>query len=151
MARTKRPVKTLDTIWHCPDDLWEKVFQPVLDALDPPAKTGRKRIDQRKALDGMIYQLRTGCQWEAIPKTFGDHRSIHRTLQRWIAQGVFEEIWSILIGACAGHDDVDWTWQSADGFLGKARQGGIKSARTPPIAGKTARNAPSSSMAVAIL
>jgi len=142
MARRKRKVKVLPTIWRCPDDLWELIVEPVLAALDPPAKTGRKRIDPRKALDGMIYQLRTGCQWNALPREFGNDRSVHRTYQRWIEKGVFAEIWSLLIGCCTiVGDEPDWTWQAADAFLGKARLGGIKSAKTPRIVGRTAPNA----------
>ena len=53
--RRKRP----PTIWRCPDDLWNDIIQPIVDQYDPPAKTGRPRIDQRDALDGIIYQLRT--------------------------------------------------------------------------------------------
>ena len=149
MARTKRCVKRLKTIWQCPDDLWDKVIAPALEALDPPAKTGRKRIDPRPALDGIIYQLRSGCQWNALPRRFGNDRSIHRTFQRWIERGVFAEIWSVMIGCCADLDDVQWSWQSADGFMGKARHGGIKSARIPRIVGKKGRNARFSSMALA--
>lgn len=142
MARTKRKVKPLPTIWHCPDDLWEQVIQPVLDELDPPAKTGRPRTDPRKALDGIIYQLRSGCQWNALPAEFGDDSSVHRTFQRWVGKGVLAEVWAILIGCCVLiGDGPDWTWQAADGFLGKARLGGIRSAKTPRTAAKTARNA----------
>jgi len=61
MARTKRKVKPLPTIWRVPEELW-RIIKPVLDELDPPAATGRKRTDQRSALDGIIYQMRTGCQ-----------------------------------------------------------------------------------------
>jgi transposase len=62
MARRKRTVKPLPTIWHVPDELWQHI-EPLLNELDPPAKTGRKRIAPRPALDGIIYQMRTGCQW----------------------------------------------------------------------------------------
>jgi putative transposase len=141
MARTKRIVKPLDTIWECPDDLWDEVIVPVLEALDPPAATGRKRIDQRQALNGIIYQLRSGCQWNHLPRDFGSDRSIHRTFQRWIDKGVLAEIWAVLVGHCEGLGDVEYAWQSVDGFMGKARLGGIKSAPTPRIVRKTARNA----------
>ncbi len=141
MARSKRIVKPLDTIWECPDDLWEQVMAPALEVLDPAGKTGRKRIDARQALNGIIYQLRSGCQWNHLPKDFGDDSSVHRTLQRWIAKGVLAEVWAVLVGHCEGLGDVDYTWQSADGFMGKARLGGIKSGPTPRIAGKTAANA----------
>jgi putative transposase len=140
MARTKRSVKPLATIWECPDDLWDNVIAPILEALDPPRSTGRKRIDLRQALNGIIYQLRTGCQWNHLPHDFGDDASIHRTLQRWIAKGVLAEIWAVLVGQCEGLGDVEYAWQSADGFMGKARFGGIKSALTPRIVRKTAPN-----------
>ncbi len=141
MARSKRTVKPLDTIWECPDDLWDQVIVPVLDALDPPKDTGRKRIHLRPALNGIIYQLRSGCQWNHLPKDFGDDASIHRTFQRWIEKGVLTEIWAVLVGYCEGLGDVDWEWQSADGFMGKARKGGTASAQIPRIVRKTAQNA----------
>lgn len=141
MARTRRTVQDLPTIWECPDDLWNNVIVPILDALDPPKRTGRKRIDLRPALNGMIYQMRTGCQWNVLPKQFGDDSSVHRTFQRWVDRGVLAEIWSVLVGFCEGLGDVDWTWQSADGFMGKARKGGTAPVPTPRIGPKTAPNA----------
>ena len=141
MAHIKRNFKPIDTIWECPDDLWDNVILPVIEALDPPAATGRKRVDLRQALNGIIYQMRTGCQWNHLPIEFGDDSSVHRTMQRWIARGVFDEIWSVLVGHCEGLGAVAWTWQSADGFMGKARFGGRTPARTPRIVRKAARNA----------
>jgi len=123
MGRTKREVKPLPTIWRVPDELWSR-FQAVLDERDPPASTGRKRIDQRAALNGIVYQLRTGCQWNALPKEFGDDSSVHRTFQRWIERGVFDRTWALLIAACEDLSGVDWEWQAADAAMGKARFGG---------------------------
>jgi len=56
-----RPNKTkpLPTLWNVPDPLWE-LIEKVLNVYDPPAKTGRKRSDERLAFDGVIYRLRTG-------------------------------------------------------------------------------------------
>jgi len=141
MARTKRIVRTLGTIWEVDDRLWEQFIHPVILRLDPPAQTGRRRSDDRAAFNGIIYQMRTGCQWEALPDRFGTKSSVHRALQRWNARGVLEEVWAILIDHCDELDGVDWQWQSADGVLGKARLGGTRSAKTPRIAVKTAANA----------
>ena len=85
MARRKRTSKVLPTIWQVSGPLWERI-EPVLNELDPPAKTGRHRIAARPALDGVIYHLRTGCQWNVLPKEFGDDSSVHRTYQRWLRQ-----------------------------------------------------------------
>jgi putative transposase len=141
MARTKRQPRALPTIWRCPDDLWNSIIHPIVMELDPPAKTGRRRTDDRKALDGIIYELRTGCQWNALPKEFGDDSSVHRTLQRWINRGVLEMIWGVLIEQCEELGGVNWDWQSADAAMGKARFGGIMSARTPRIGRKMAASA----------
>lgn len=140
MARRKRDVQVLPTIWNVPDELWE-LIEPILEALDPPASTGRPRMNQRDALDGIIYRMRTGVQWNRLPKVFGSDRSIHRTFQTWQRLGVMQRIWAVLIEHCEELDGVDWQWQSADAAMGKARFGGIKWARTRRIAAKMAANA----------
>lgn len=118
----------LPTIWNVPDDLWE-TMQRVLAVFDPPPAMGRPRIDQRKALDGIIYRARTGCQWNHLPPEFGDDVSVHRTMQRWEGKGVFDILWAVLLTRCEALRGVDWDWQSADCALGKARGSGKRGTR----------------------
>ena len=141
MARTKRTVKVLATIWRVSDELWNQFIHPVLLKRDPPSRVGRPRIDARAATNGVIYQRRTGYQWEAIPAEFGHYKSIHRTFQRWLALGVLEEIWALLVDHCDELDGVRWAWQSGDATMVKAVFGGTTRGRTPRIVGKTAANA----------
>lgn len=124
LTETDREPEPLPTIWRVPDDLWT-ILVPVLAELDPPKSTGRKRIDPRKALDGILFRLRTGCQWNQLPREFGDDSSVHRTFQRWEQQGVFARLWAEVVRRCAELGGVDWTWQSVDGAMGKARKKGI--------------------------
>ena len=140
MARGKRKVEPLPTIWQVNDELWN-IIQSILAELDPPAATGRPRTGQRQALNGVIHQMRSGGQWNQLPEKFGDDSSVHRTMQRWVRKGVLERIWAMLIENCEELGGVNWEWQSADGAMGKARFGGTWSGQTPRIAGKTARNA----------
>lgn len=140
MARRKKVVKPLPTIWEVNDELWN-IIQPILNELDPSAKTGRPRTGQREALNGIIYQMRSGVQWNQLPAQFGDDSSVHRTMQRWVAKGVFPRIWAVLVENCEELGGMDWDWQSADGAMSKARFGGTLSAPTPRIAANLARNA----------
>ena len=134
MPKTSPPkTKNQPTLWVVPDDLWE-VMQTILDKHDPPCKRGRKRIDPRQAMNGMIYRARTGCQWNALPKQFGDDASVHRTQQRWEALGLFDILWAMLLSRCQDMGGVDWQWQSADGCLGKARGVGKRGRKTPASA-----------------
>ncbi len=119
-ARHRDP---LPTIWRVPDELWV-LITPVLAELDPPKREGRKRIDQRAALDAIIFRLRSGCQWNQLPKEFPDDSSVHRTFQRWRKVGVMTGIWRTMVHGCDELQGVDWEWQAADGMLGKARMGG---------------------------
>jgi putative transposase len=137
MARRKRPVETLPTIWNCPDELWQIVHAVILE-LDPPIPGHRGRKDPRPILDGIIYRLRTGCQWNHLPKQFGDDSTVHRTMQRWIERGILDRVWTLLVEHCDELAGVDWTWQSIDCATGKARHGGILSEPIPPIAAKAA-------------
>jgi putative transposase len=140
MARRKKSYEPLPTIWQVNDELWA-IIQSILKELDPPAATGRPRTGERAALNGIIHQMRSGVQWNQLPRQFGDDSSVHRTMQRWIAKGVFQRVWSLLIGNCQELGGVNWDWQSADGAMGKARFGGMMLAPTPRIVGKMAQNA----------
>ena len=125
----------IPTIWRIPNLLWEQIA-PLLAQLDPPAVRGRKRIDSRAALDAIIFRLRSGCQWNRLPKEFPDDSSLHRPFQRWVQRGVFTRIWALLIQACAELGDLDWKWQAADGAMGKARFGGDLIGPNPTDRGK---------------
>src|SRR3954453_17316605 len=66
-GRGRRDVVTVSTngvhadapITHVSDEAWEAV-QPILEQYDPPRRLGRKRIDQRRALDAIVYRIRSG-------------------------------------------------------------------------------------------
>ena len=115
--------ETLDTIWEVPDDLWEQI-QPMIWELDPPKHTGRKRVNPKQMLNGIIHRMRSGCQWNHLPKDLGDDSTIHRTFQRWEGCGLFLRIWEVIQTRCEELGGVDWEWQSADTAMGKARLGG---------------------------
>jgi transposase len=140
MARRKKAAEPLPTIWRVDDALWAQAEQ-VLATFDPPARFGPDRIDQRKALDGVIYRMRSGVQWNQLPREFGDDASVHRTFQRWVQRGVIAKLWALLVNGCAELAGVDWRWQSFDCALGKARHGGIKSDRTQPTGRRMAASA----------
>ena len=126
MSRKRFVPKPLDTIWEVPDDLWARI-EPVLTAdWQPHPQGGHPHADWRRIVNGIIYRLRSGCQWNRLPKEFGDDSTMHRWFQRWCRRGVLKALWATLVAECAELGDVHWEWQSADGAMGKARFGGEK-------------------------
>src|SRR5215831_12504575 len=132
--RTKRKKtrkrKPLGTIWEVPDPLWERVL-PLLREFWPTKATGRHHADWRKALNGIIFRMRSGCQWDQLPRKFGPKSTVHDWFQRWCSGGVMQRIWEELAKECNELGEVDWQWQAADGRLGKARFGGKKGGEKP--------------------
>jgi transposase len=120
----------LETIWDVPDELWER-FEGILVMKYPLAATGRPRADLRRLLNGVIFRMRSGCQWNRLPERYGDDATVHRWFQRWVSEGVFEQLWALLLGECEELGAVDWRWQAAGGCMGKARFGGEKRAPIP--------------------
>ena len=98
----------------------------MLDERYPAKATGRPRVCLRPVIDGIIFRMRTGCQWIKLPKHFGSDRTVHRWFQRFSRDGFFEQLWGLLATTCDDLGGVDWQWQSADGRLGNARFRGEK-------------------------
>ena len=97
----------------------------------PPANPGRPRVDLRRVLNGIIHRLRSGCQWNHLPERFGDDGTVHRWFQRWVDDGVFEELWALLLNECDNLGAVDWHWQAADGCMNKSRFDGDRRGKNP--------------------
>ena len=125
--------------WELSDSLWARI-EPLL----PKPKSryrgrgrqrkhigGRPAADRRKTMTGILYALRTGCQWNALPKAYGSGKTVHRYFQRWVRAGVFKRMWQ---AGLAGYDEVHgiaWKWQAADGAMTKAPLGGEKTGKNP--------------------
>ena len=130
MARKKSRRKPLGTIWEVPDELWKRI-EPILKEFWPKKPTGRRVANWRKMLNGIIFRMRSGCQWDQLPERFGPKSTVHDWFQRWVRGGVFEKIWAVLVAECDELGGVRWQWQSADAMLGKARFGGEKDGQEP--------------------
>ena len=122
--------KPLATIWEVPDELWDRL-KPIILRHFPPARTGRPRTDLRRVVNGIIFRMRSGCQWNQLPREFGDDSTVHRWFQAFVKASVFEEIWAVLAAECERLGNLGWTWQAADGMISKARMGGAKRGSNP--------------------
>ena len=74
--------------YRLPDALWEQIV-PLLPPIKPKKKADRPRMDTRRAMTAIFYLLRTGCQWNALPRSLGAYSTVHGHFQAWRAAGVF--------------------------------------------------------------
>jgi putative transposase len=75
--------------------------------------------------------MRSGVQWNQLPAVFGPDSTVHGWFQRFVTDGVLEEIWAELVRECDELGGVSWTWQAADGVMGKSRFSGDKRGPNP--------------------
>ncbi len=135
------------TIWRVDDVLWERLA-PLLVVVKPRKKPGRPRTADRPLFNGVIWVLRTGAQWQEVPREFGAKSTVHDRFQEWVQTGAFAQAWTLLLQEYDEFVGLDLQWQSADGCLVKAplgQKGGLgrPSGRgpTPLTAANAAPNA----------
>lgn len=107
------------------DELWA-VVQPLLPAPKPRRfrYPGRKRVDDRKALTGMLLVLKSGIPWELLPQEMdcGSGMTCWRRLQEWQAAGVWPRLHEALLSRLQGAPGLDRS--RACGDSGSVRAGG---------------------------
>jgi transposase len=81
--------KKTSTITKISDETWN-IITDLLPDEKPKNTIGRPAIPFRKVLDGILYVLRTGCQWKMLlPKEYGSGSTCHRRFQQWVQLGPF--------------------------------------------------------------
>jgi transposase len=113
--------------WTLSDEFWEQIKDHIPQPKRDPNRSyqrkqggGRKPMDPRQVLEGILYVLRTGCQWKALPKEYGSASSVHKYFQFWREEGFFETIWAAGLHTYDEMEGIGWEWQSIDGSMIKA-------------------------------
>ena len=110
-------VTGVDSSYCIPDVVWDRIIALLSPSIRRrrKKKAGRPRMDDRKAMSAIFYVLRTGCQWNALPRNLGASSTVHDRFQEWRKAGVFKRMW---IDGLAMYDEktgIDWKWQAMDG------------------------------------
>ena len=112
------------TIITIPDKLWDEIKQ-FYQERNHSKLVGRPIVPYRKVLDGILYILRTGCQWKMLPSEFGSGSTCHRRFQEWNKLDVFKKTWvQITENPMINIIGINWTWQSIDSISIKSPLGG---------------------------
>jgi transposase len=131
------------------DELWERV-EPLLPKTEPKPQGGRPRTPDRIALTGILFVLKTGIPWEALPQELGcSGMTCWRRLRDWQEAGVWDRLHHDVLDELGRTDKITWDRAALDASLVPAKRGVKRLARTPPIAAGRARNTTFSSIRMA--
>jgi transposase len=122
-----------------PDELWRRV-EPLL----PPPRPrrfrfpGRKPVDNRRALTGILFVLKTGIPWEDLPQEMGcgSGMTCWRRLGDWYRAGVWDQLHELLLAELNKADRIDWSRAVIDSSSVRALGAGEESGPSPTDRGR---------------
>lgn len=122
-----------------PDELWERI-KVWIPAKKRNPKGGGQWRDARRVMAGIVYRLRTGCQWDAVPAEFGSGSTCYRRFLEWEKAGVFAMAHCEALLYYDEKVGIEWDWASLDSASVKAPKGGTSPAPIQPIVENSAQN-----------
>jgi transposase len=117
-----------------PSDLTDEEWAHI-EPLIPPAKRGggKRRVNMREVVNGVMYVLSTGCQWRALPKDLPPRSTVHDYLGLWVWNGTLDRIHHALYVKCrekAAREASPTACIIDSQSVKSAEKGGVASIRT---------------------
>jgi transposase len=124
------------------DQLWQLV-EPLLPR--PPRRyrhPGRKRLDDRKVLTGIVFVLTTGIAWQRLPQElgYGSGMTCWRRLHEWQQAGVFQRLHQLLLAKLRRAERLNLSRAVCDSSSLRALLGAKKPGPAPSTAPAPAAN-----------
>ena len=90
-------------------DISDKVWELLCPLLPGQAgQWGGIADDNRRFLNGVFWEMRTGAPWRDLPPVYGKWNSVYQRFKRWRDNGTWEKILEVLI------DEPDFEWLMID-------------------------------------
>ncbi|WP_207230136.1 IS5 family transposase [Krasilnikovia cinnamomea] len=123
--------------WLVDDDLWTRV-EPLIPKQRPRSGPGRRPVDDRKVLCGILFVLYTGIRWEWLPRElgFGCGMTCWRRLRDWNNAGVWQRLHEVLLAELRAAGKLDLSRAVVDASHIRALKGGPKTGRSPVDRGR---------------
>jgi transposase len=122
------------------DALWERL-QPLLPPPSPRRSRfpGRKPLDYRKILTGILFVLKTGIAWDDLPAELGCGcgKTCRHYLRLWHRAGVWRKLHAVLLAELNGADAIDWERALIDASFAEAPEGGEDTGPNPTDRGRS--------------
>jgi transposase len=99
------------------DTQWERL-EPLL----PPRKAGRRRKDDRRMLNGILWKLATGVPWRDLSDRYGPWQTVYTRFWRWTRAGVWDRLFAAVQQQADAAGQIDWELHFVDGTVIRAHQ-----------------------------
>jgi len=115
------------------DEQWKRI-EPLLPKYPMTRAGGRRRVDNRRVLEGILWVLRTGARWKDLPDDLPSPSTCWRRLAEWDERGVWDDLWRTFLAELDERSRLGWEEVFADATFIPAKKGARTSA--PPSGAK---------------
>lgn len=111
------------------DAQWRKL-EPLL----PPYVRGKRRVDDRRVISGIVQVLVSGCRWSDAPLEYGPRKTLYNRFVRWALRGIWEQVFAVL--AKTGGQPHEALLDSTHIKVHRSASGGRRRKKTILVPGK---------------
>jgi transposase len=117
------------------DELWAIIAPLLPEHRSGPRQRGRPPIDDRAALTGILFVLKSGIPWEMLPVEMGcgSGMTCWRRLRDWQQAGVWQRLHELLLARLQQANQIEWSRASVDSISVRAKgakKGGLQARRS---------------------
>ena len=106
------------------DEHWDRIREHFPEEHYPDDRPGRKPVPAREILDAVLWILNTGAQWDMLPQSFPNYKTVHRRFQHWCRQDVLRTVLADLANALRDEGVIDERESFIDATFAFAKGGG---------------------------
>lgn len=103
------------------------LIAPLLPPRSPAVRgrTGRPRVEDRRALEGILFVLTTGIGWAKLPAELGHGSGVTcwRRLREWERAGVWARLHQVVLDRLGQQGLLDWSRTALDSVSVRAKRG----------------------------
>ena len=104
------------------DNDWDLIQKVLPDELYTGVGSlgGRPHSNLRNIFCGILFYIRSGCQWDLILRVYGSRTTLAKYLDRWVEGQVFEKLMALSLELYDQEVGIEWKFQSIDGSMKRA-------------------------------
>ncbi len=112
------------------DEQWELIRKHFPEESIPDDRPGRKPVPTRAVLEAVLWILNTGAQWQMLPQSYPNYKTVHRRFQKWCRNEVLRKILTDLANTLREQGEIDERESFIDATFAMAKGGGNEIGKT---------------------
>jgi len=112
------------------DEQWERIREYFPEENIPEGRPEQKPVPTREVLEAVPWILNTGAQWQMLPQSYPNYKTVHRRFQQWCERQVLRDVLTKLANALREQGEIDESESYIDATLASAKGGGDEIGKT---------------------